>query len=148
MSREAAPWTDTDLPHIKLRRNPAGGYMTGRIGGLQTHPAIKLEEWLSAVNATPTDNWSTSTDWDGPRCFRQAHLESRRSKNYKRWLAEKREELREAARHADGLSSYEVAAFLGRSVRTARRFLRRIDAQRHFDRPNCFTRKWTARYEF
>ena len=130
---------------MRLRRNAAGGY---RITGLgAAHPPHILEQshlnhWLKAVNARPEDGWSSISKNDLHRVFRRTHLIGERERAALRL----RNEVTAAMRFADGLASYEVAAFIQRSIRSARRFLSRIHARRLYFRPNCRTRIWTKRY--
>lgn len=115
-------WTETELPRRpKLGRNTAGGLIC-RVPALVAHGTI--ETWTAAVKATPEDEWSGSSGFDGLRCFRRARLVSARRRRYLAWRKSTWEELTRISGFADGLYAYEIAAIVGRSIRTARRLAR------------------------
>ena len=119
-----------------------------------------LEQWEAAVHATPDDGWSSPTNVDMKRVFFPSHLMTareryrlrqrmrqqqrrihQRERDYTLW-----EEMRQISYDAHGLQSYEVAAFLQRSVRTAQRWLARMGVKRRYAHLNCRERIVPKRY--
>lgn len=142
-------WTETQLPRIRMRRNPAGGYVAV-VPRLYSRGTV--EGWMAAVNAKPGDGkgvmrWSIPSGVDTARPFQPARLEGLRSRKRKTWLREMEEQMRVVEDAADGLATYEVAAILGRSIRTAQRFIKRVRAERVY-RGDCRNRRWTGCYRF
>ena len=113
----------------------------------------EIGHWLAAVNATPEDGWIVKSDRDYTRAFRRARLTTtwerergaRRESERRAMFQDMVDEVEEIAEVADGLTSYEVAAILRRSVWTARRFIRRVGYRQ---RVGPCPYRWTGRYVF
>ena len=107
---------------MRLGRNAAGGLKVGRFGVYQTDAT--LEDWLTAVNAAPGNGWSGVTAYDTRRALSPARLMGYKRRRWIVWAREAQEECARISDFAYGLYSYEVAAIIGRSLRTGQRFLR------------------------
>jgi len=136
---------DTNLPKLKLKKNAAGGY---RIVGLGVcGQGGTVEDWLAAVRATPDVGWSGDSGVVPGNMIPRSRLEDKRKRQYRKWAMQRKEELKATAQSCEGLTSYEVAAFIARSTRSARRFLAFVKARRQMVGP-CFGKRWTGRYVF